>query len=188
MRLLQCWLSDFIGMGESIHFLASLGFAGYSISTSVLGVERASIGRLNAIFVADSAGAPMRSCDQVLAVVDAGLAEDRYAMGRGFWRLTDGCQVTLIHAEDLARAERRHGLSLGAGQHRRNFVVTGLVGPNCAAGRFASEKRCSSGIESARRAAISTASPGRERQRRWGAIPVIVCAYAKPDWSRSVTA
>ena len=90
--------------------------------------ERKQIGRLTAIFVADRAGAPMRSCAQVLAVVDAGLGEDRYAMGRGFWRLTDGCQVTLIHAEDLARAERRHGLSLGAGQHRRNFVVTGLVG------------------------------------------------------------
>jgi len=48
-------------------------------------------------------------------------------MGRGFWRLTDGCQVTLIHAEDLTRAERQHGLPLNAGQHRRNFVVTGLV-------------------------------------------------------------
>lgn len=89
--------------------------------------RREQVGRLTAIFIADSAGAPMRSCDQVLAVVDAGLAEDRYAMGRGFWRLTDGCQVTLIHAEDLTRAERQHGLPLSAGQHRRNFVVTGLV-------------------------------------------------------------
>ncbi|MGB5733398.1 MAG: MOSC domain-containing protein, partial [Thiohalocapsa sp.] len=80
-----------------------------------------------AIFVADAAGAPMRPCEQVLAVVDAGLAEDRYALGQGFWRLTDGCQVTLIHAEDLARAERRHNLSLGTGEHRRNLVVSGLA-------------------------------------------------------------
>ena len=61
------------------------------------------------------------------AVVGAGLAEDRYATGRGFWRLIDGCDVTLIHAEDLARAERRHGLSLNAGAHRRNLVVSGLA-------------------------------------------------------------
>lgn len=84
-------------------------------------------GRLSAIFVADRAGAPMRSCDQVLAVSGRGLADDRYALGRGFWRVTDGCQVTLICAEDLARAQRRHGVSLDAGQHRRNLVVSGLA-------------------------------------------------------------
>ncbi|MEA3638822.1 MAG: MOSC domain-containing protein [Lamprobacter sp.] len=89
--------------------------------------ERSQIGRLSAIFVADHAGAPMRSCDQALALVDAGLAEDRYALGHGFWRLTDGCQVTLIHAEDLARAQRQSGLSLDAGQHRRNLVLSGLA-------------------------------------------------------------
>lgn len=89
--------------------------------------DRIPIGKLTAIFVADQAGAPMRSCDQTVALVDAGLADDRYAMGRGFWRLTDGCQVTLIHAEDLARAQRRQRLSLDAGQHRRNLVVSGLA-------------------------------------------------------------
>lgn len=94
-----------------------------------LGVPRGrtQIGRLTAIFVADRAGAPMRACDQVTAVVDAGLTEDRYARDEGFWRLTDGCQVTLIHAEDLARAERRFGVPLDAGQHRRNLVVSGLA-------------------------------------------------------------
>jgi uncharacterized protein YcbX len=89
--------------------------------------ERTQVGRLSAIFVADQGGAPMRSIDQASAVVDAGLADDRYALGRGFWRLTDGCQVTLIHAEDLARAQRRRGLLLDAGQHRRNLVVSGLA-------------------------------------------------------------
>ncbi|ESQ15596.1 MAG: hypothetical protein N838_28920 [Thiohalocapsa sp. PB-PSB1] len=84
-------------------------------------------GRLMAIFIAERAGAPMRSCDTARAVVDAGLAEDRYAEGQGFWRLTDGCQLTLIHAEDLVRAERRHAVQLGAGQHRRNLVVQGLA-------------------------------------------------------------
>ncbi|NCA73105.1 MAG: sulfurase, partial [Sphingobacteriia bacterium] len=85
-------------------------------------------GRVTAIFVADAAGAPMRACERTLALVDQGLADDRYALGRGFWRLTDGCQVTLILAEDLQRSVRRHGLPLDAGQHRRNLVVSGLVG------------------------------------------------------------
>jgi uncharacterized protein YcbX len=89
--------------------------------------ERMQTGRLTAIFVADRAGAPMRACHEVMAIVDAGLAEDRYARDEGFWRLTDGCQVTLIHSEDLARAERRFGLPLDAGQHRRNLVVSGLA-------------------------------------------------------------
>jgi MOSC domain-containing protein YiiM len=69
----------------------------------------------------------MQPLNQVRAIVDAGLEQDRYAGGRGFWRLTDGCQVTLIREEDLQRAERRHGLELGAGQHRRNLVVAGIA-------------------------------------------------------------
>jgi MOSC domain-containing protein YiiM len=85
-------------------------------------------GCLTGIFVADLAGAPMRAADQAMAIVDAGLDGDRYALGRGFWRLTDGCQVTLILAEDLQGAERRHGIALATGQHRRNLVVSGLVG------------------------------------------------------------
>lgn len=83
---------------------------------------------MTAIFVAEAAGAPMHAREQTRARVDQGLADDRYALGRGFWRLTDGCQVTLILAEDLQRAERRHGLALDAGQHRRNLVISGLAG------------------------------------------------------------
>jgi MOSC domain-containing protein YiiM len=89
--------------------------------------DGAQAGRLVAIFVADRAGMPMHSCGRAQAIADTGLANDRYATGDGFWRLTDGCQVTLIHAEDLARAARRQGLSFDAGQHRRNLVVSGLA-------------------------------------------------------------
>jgi len=85
-------------------------------------------GVLVAIFVADSAGAPMHERRQALALVDKGLAGDRYAEGQGFWRLTDGCQVTLVNAEDLRHAERRHRLELSRGQHRRNLVISGLAG------------------------------------------------------------
>lgn len=101
-----------------------------SIERLVRRFRRVPEGRVTAIFVADAAGAPMRACERTLALVDQGLAEDRYALGQGFWRLTDGCQVTLILAEDLQRAERRHGIALATGQHRRNLVVSGLVGVN----------------------------------------------------------
>lgn len=93
-----------------------------------LGGDPVITGRVTAIFVADAAGAPMRAFDHARALADQGLAEDRYAMELGFWRLTDGCQITLILAEDLQRATRRHGIALDAGQHRRNLVVSGLVG------------------------------------------------------------
>ncbi|MCF7989365.1 MAG: MOSC domain-containing protein [Thiohalocapsa sp.] len=86
------------------------------------------VGRLAAIYVAEQAGAPMRAHDAAEALPGSGLRGDRYAAGTGFWRATDGCQVTLIHGEDLARAERRSGLALQQGQHRRNLVVTGLAG------------------------------------------------------------
>jgi hypothetical protein len=96
----------------------------------IFGTSRraAANGRLTAIFLAESAGAPMQPCNAVEAVIGIGLEGDRYATGRGFWRLTDGCQVTLIHAEDLIRAERRSGLPLSAGQHRRNLVIDGWSG------------------------------------------------------------
>jgi MOSC domain-containing protein YiiM len=51
---------------------------------------------------------------------------DRYATGSGHWKLTDGCQVTLITEEDLYRAQRISGISFAAGQHRRNLVVRGI--------------------------------------------------------------
>lgn len=101
---------------------------GALLSIGRFGRRTAPSGRLVGIFLSESAGAPMRSHDRTEAIAGAGLAGDRYASGRGFWRVTDACQVTLIHAEDLSRAERRHGLPLGAGQHRRNLVVEGLAG------------------------------------------------------------
>ncbi len=56
-----------------------------------------------------------------------GLDGDRYARGDGFWKATDGCQVTLIAEEDLSRAQWRSGIPLAHGEHRRNLVVRGLA-------------------------------------------------------------
>ena len=84
-------------------------------------------GTLVGIFVSDAAGAPMRALEEVEALVGAGLAGDRYAAGQGHWRRTDGCEVTLVTAEDMDRASRRSGIPFDAGEHRRNLVVRGIA-------------------------------------------------------------
>jgi len=83
-------------------------------------------GTLVDIFVADVAGGTMRRVERAEAVAGVGLAGDRYAAGRGHWKLTDGCQVTLMAEADLRSAERRSGLSFATGEHRRNLVVRGI--------------------------------------------------------------
>ena len=83
-------------------------------------------GTLTDIFVAKEAGAPMQRVTSIEAIVGVGLAGDRYASGRGHWKLVDGCQVTLITEEDLIKAQQRSGISLADGQHRRNLVVRGI--------------------------------------------------------------
>ena len=87
--------------------------------------RRRGAGRLEGILLAESAGAPMEAVSQGEAVA-GGLAGDRYAAGRGYWRATDACEVTLIRVEDLNRIHRRTGLGVLAGEHRRNLVVRGL--------------------------------------------------------------
>ena len=83
-------------------------------------------GRLEAIFVADSAGAPMRAVEACGCIAGRGLDGDRYAAGSGHWIKTDGCQVTLVTAGDLARATARGPQSFAHGEHRRNLVVSGI--------------------------------------------------------------
>lgn len=98
-------------------------------------VRRGRVGRLEAIFLAEAAGAPVRAVSRIEAVA-GGLAGDRYAVGRGHWRATDACQVTLIRAEDLDRIRRRTALPVLAGEHRRNLVVRGLRPRDLAAGHL----------------------------------------------------
>ena len=83
-------------------------------------------GALADIFVAADAGQPMRRLPEARALPGAGLEGDRYATGRGHWRRTDGCEVTLVDADDLRRAERRSGVAFADGEHRRNLVVRGI--------------------------------------------------------------
>lgn len=83
-------------------------------------------GRLQQIFIAPQAGAPMQAVQSGFCEPGRGLRDDRYALGRGHWIKTDGCEVTLVRAEDIERASRRGPVSFTNGEHRRNLVVTGI--------------------------------------------------------------
>ena len=85
---------------------------------------------LKAIFVAASAGEPMRSVDSTEAIGNRGLQGDRYREDKGHWKSIEGCQVTLISEHDLSQAKKgttadfqKH---LDNGSHRRNLVISGL--------------------------------------------------------------
>jgi MOSC domain-containing protein YiiM len=82
------------------------------------------VGVLEGIFIAPTAGAPMQPLESVLCEPGRGLQGDRYALGQGHWIKTDGCQVTLVRSEDIARASKRGPVSFEAGTHRRNLVVS----------------------------------------------------------------
>ena len=81
--------------------------------------------RVTDIFVADAGSEPMQSVDRV-AAVEGGLRGDRYCEGRGHYTPFDVCEVTLIASEDVDYVDHELGLSLDAGQHRRNLVTEGV--------------------------------------------------------------
>lgn len=88
---------------------------------------------LKAIFIATTAGEPMRSVDAVEAISGRGLQGDRYSEDRGHWKSIDGCQVTLISEHDLEQAKKTEvefKEELDNGSHRRNLVITGLKTKN----------------------------------------------------------
>ncbi len=78
------------------------------------------------VFIAASAGEPMRRVASCRCLPGKGLAGDRYASGKGHWIKTDGCEVTLVSEADIDRASRRSTLSFADGEHRRNLVVRGI--------------------------------------------------------------
>ena len=85
-------------------------------------------GTLRAIYTAPAAKAPMRLLSAVRAVPGRGLEGDRYFNGQGAFSRWPGPrrEVTLIAAEALAEAEAEFGVSVSAGEHRRNLVVAGV--------------------------------------------------------------
>lgn len=81
--------------------------------------------RVTDLFVTDAGSEPMRSVDRVEAV-EGGLRGDRYCEGRGHYTPFDVCEVTLIASEAIDHITDEFGLSLAAGQHRRNVVTEGV--------------------------------------------------------------
>jgi MOSC domain-containing protein YiiM len=79
-------------------------------------------GKLKAIFVASTKGAPMVSLDEVRAVAGHGLSGDRNFLRQG-GSLKD---LTLIEAEKITDFVRSTGLAFSAEDSRRNLLTEGI--------------------------------------------------------------
>lgn len=92
--------------------------------------------RVGKIFVSDAAAAAMRQVPEVEVVAGRGLRGDRYFLGLGHWSESDQHEVTLIMQEDLQAISDASGLSVQAGEHRRNLVTRGIDLRGLAGKRF----------------------------------------------------
>ncbi len=83
--------------------------------------------KVEAIYVTPSAGEPMRSLTEAVAIAGQGLAGDRYLEGTGYYSnrpLADGSrEITLIEAEELEGIERETGIHLDPSESRRNVLT-----------------------------------------------------------------
>ncbi len=93
--------------------------------------RRVSVGRLVAIFVAPTAGAPMEAHDRIGVAAGAGLDGDRYAIGTGTYSGTGRGprDVTLIEREsvDAVRRADDGGVDVREDETRRNLVTEGVA-------------------------------------------------------------
>jgi MOSC domain-containing protein len=86
-------------------------------------------GILSGIFVADAAGAPMRSVATAEFVAGRGIAGDRYLAGTGTFSPTakkPSQEVTLVAAEEVEAFNAATGAGLRAEDLRRNLVTLGI--------------------------------------------------------------
>ena len=84
-------------------------------------------GFVEGIFLAPEAGAEMKGAEVTTTIEGCGLEDDRYCAGTGHWsRFGRVCEVTFIAAEDLDGIERRTGVGVKNGEHRRNVVTRGI--------------------------------------------------------------
>jgi MOSC domain-containing protein YiiM len=102
-----------------------------TIETPDSGLETTSpstVGRIEAIHLADAAGGPMRAVPRVRAIAGVGLEGDRYATGTGTYSpdpRTDR-HLTLIEAEEIEALAERDGILLEPGETRRNVTTRGI--------------------------------------------------------------
>lgn len=86
-------------------------------------------GKIIAIYVASTAGAPMASQAQAPAIAGKGLQGDRYSEKRGTYSSHPGSgrAVTLIESEALEALARDYAIDLDAALARRNLVTCGVA-------------------------------------------------------------
>lgn len=86
------------------------------------------VGRVEALFTTDAAGAPMVSHETVRAIVGKGLDGDRYAKGIGTYSDVPGGnrELTLIAAEALEMIAREFAVRMSQTECRRNIITRGV--------------------------------------------------------------
>jgi MOSC domain-containing protein YiiM len=82
-------------------------------------------GRLEYIYIAEKASAPMRALPEARLTAGVGIDGDRYATGKGYYSKTPRSdrQVTLIEIETLEALQRDHAIDLGPAETRRNLTT-----------------------------------------------------------------
>ncbi len=108
-------------------------------------------GRIESIHIATAAGSPMQLKVEVSVTAGAGIDGDRYAaqVGKFSDKPKSGRQITFIEAEAIEALATELGITLQAGETRRNVVTRGvplnhLVGREFEAGsvRFRGTELC----------------------------------------------
>ena len=88
-------------------------------------------GSIEAIYIAGTVGAPMQHVGVATLVAGSGIRGDR-----NFRELEHDEQITLIAVEEVARFNRETGLTIGAGDARRNLVTRGIALHELVGARF----------------------------------------------------
>ncbi|MBV8052256.1 MAG: MOSC domain-containing protein [Acidobacteriaceae bacterium] len=81
-------------------------------------------GSIDSIHIAAAAQAPMCRVETATAIPGAGLEGDRYALQTGtFFKPKPDFELTLIESEAIEALKRDYGVSIEAGNARRNIVT-----------------------------------------------------------------
>jgi MOSC domain-containing protein YiiM len=84
-------------------------------------------GKVESIFIAKAAEAPMEAVAGVRAVPGAGLEGDRYFLKQGtFFKPEPDFELTLIEAEALEAMKNEYKIEVTSSQSRRNIVTRGV--------------------------------------------------------------
>src|SRR5580765_4737392 len=85
------------------------------------------MGVVEHIHIAAEAGSRMRAQQQVEAIARVGLVGDRYAAAAGYWRDDRVSRdLTLVEAEVIEQVSAGSGISIEAGELRRNITTRGV--------------------------------------------------------------